>query len=121
MYPVLHWHAYDQPQGRLSYDGPVVTGWGTIARTEGSCESSSPPTAPPAAADCPRRTLAATDHLAVAMLADVVAGWRDRVDTLLPEARTNRDLPDLTGQRCRRNRIPEQQTDGRRLLLPALR
>lgn len=67
------------------------------------------------------RTLAATDYRAVSTLCDVVVGWRDRATTLLPEARTSRDLPDLTCRACKRNRVGEDQPDGRRLLLPALR
>jgi hypothetical protein len=57
---------------------------------------------------------------AVAGLVDVVGGWQERAEACVPEERSGRDLPDLTCQRCKRNRVTEPQPDGRRLLLPAL-
>lgn len=56
----------------------------------------------------------------VAELVDVVAGWQERAEQCVPEERSGRDLPDLTCMRCKRNRIPDEQPDGRRLLIPAL-
>lgn len=56
----------------------------------------------------------------VADLVDVVAGWQERAEQCVPEDRSGRDLPDLTCRACKRNRVGEDQPDGRRLL-PALR
>lgn len=66
------------------------------------------------------RTIARTDYPTVESLANDVCDWRGRVEQLLPEDKTSRELPDLTCQRCHRKRIPERQRDGRVLLLPAL-
>lgn len=57
---------------------------------------------------------------AVADLVDVVGGWQESAEQCVPEERSGRDLPDLTCQRCKRNRIADEQPDGRRLLVPSL-